>query len=58
MRGRARLATPHLGYCAVSLVRKAMADSAVLSRETDLALNDMLATIDVRLFQQLCGFGV
>jgi hypothetical protein len=39
-------------------VRKAMADSAVLSRETDLALNDMLATIDVRLFQQLCGFGV
>ncbi len=30
----------------------------MLSRETDLALNDTLATIDVRLFQQLRGFGV
>jgi hypothetical protein len=43
---------------AVSLVRKAMADSAVLSLETDLALNDTLVTIDVRLSHQLCGFGV
>jgi hypothetical protein len=33
----ARLATPHMSYCAVSLARKAMANGAVLSLETDLA---------------------
>jgi adenylate cyclase len=42
---------------AVYLVRKATADCAVLSAETDLALNDALVTADVRLFQRSIGRG-
>jgi TolB-like protein/DNA-binding SARP family transcriptional activator/Tfp pilus assembly protein PilF len=42
---------------AVYLVRKAMADSVVLSPETNLALNDALVTADVRLFQRSIARG-
>jgi TolB-like protein/DNA-binding SARP family transcriptional activator/Tfp pilus assembly protein PilF len=37
---------------AIYLVRKVVADSAVLSAETGLVLNDALVTADVRLFQR------
>ena len=42
---------------AVYLVRKVVADGAVLSAETDLALNDALVTADVRLFQRSIARG-
>jgi DNA-binding SARP family transcriptional activator len=42
---------------AVYLVRKVVADSAVLSAETDLALNDALVKVDVRLFQRSIALG-
>jgi TolB-like protein/DNA-binding SARP family transcriptional activator/Flp pilus assembly protein TadD len=42
---------------AVYLVRKAMTDSAVLSPDTDLALNDELVTVDVRVFQRAIARG-
>jgi DNA-binding SARP family transcriptional activator len=42
---------------AVYLVRKVMADGAVLSPETDLALNDARVTADVRLFQRSIARG-
>jgi TolB-like protein/DNA-binding SARP family transcriptional activator/Flp pilus assembly protein TadD len=42
---------------AVYLGRKAMADNAVLSPGTDLALNDALVTVDVRLFQRSIARG-
>jgi len=42
---------------ALYLVRKATADSAVLSLETDLALNSELVSVDVRLFQRSIGRG-
>jgi TolB-like protein/DNA-binding SARP family transcriptional activator/Tfp pilus assembly protein PilF len=42
---------------AVYLVRKVVANSAVLSAETDLVLNDALVTADVRLFQRSIARG-
>src|SRR5215471_12181607 len=42
---------------AIYLARKAMVDSAVLSPRTDLALNDTLVTVDVRLFQRSIARG-
>src|SRR6516225_3220724 len=42
---------------AVYLIRKIVADGAVLSPETDLALNDARVTADVRLFQRSIARG-
>jgi TolB-like protein/DNA-binding SARP family transcriptional activator/Flp pilus assembly protein TadD len=42
---------------AVYLVRKVVAEGAVLSPETDLALNDARVTADVRLFQRSIARG-
>jgi adenylate cyclase len=42
---------------AVYLVRKAVGDSAVLSAEPDLTLNNALVKVDVRLFQRSIALG-
>jgi TolB-like protein/DNA-binding SARP family transcriptional activator/lipopolysaccharide biosynthesis regulator YciM len=54
--GNERRQRAHLRQ-AVYQVRKVVAGSAVLSSESDLALNDTLVTADVNLFQRLIALG-